>query len=126
MIIGTGIDITETERIKKAIEKHGFTSRFFTENEEKYFKSKSFSAQTIAAHFAAKEAFSKALGTGIRGFNLKDVEVLHDDLGKPYFKLYENAQKKAEELGIKRIFLTLSHCEKYAVASVTTEGEDIG
>ena len=95
MIIGVGIDITEIERIKKILEKDGFIERFFTENEAQDFAERKFSPQTVAGTFAAKEAASKALGTGIRGFNLKDVEVLHNSLGAPYLRLHRDAEKKS-------------------------------
>lgn len=122
MITGLGTDIADIARIKKTLERDGaerkFCKRFFTEAENEYFASKNYSAQTVAACFAAKEAFSKALGTGIRDFALKDIEVLHDKLGKPYFKLYNSLEK----IGIENnVLLTLSHSREYAVAVAVIE-----
>lgn len=116
MIIGIGTDIAEVGRIKTAAEKKGFCERFFTEAENELFKSRKYSAQTIAANFAAKEAFSKALGTGVRGFALKDVEVLRDELGKPYIKLY-NSLSDADY----KVFVSVSHTKEYATAFVILE-----
>ena len=124
MIKGTGIDITEISRIEKAMKKEGFIKRFFSENEEKYFAKKNYPPESVAGAFSAKEAFSKALGSGIRGFNLKDVEVMQDCLGKPYLVLSENAKELSEKLGIKNLFLSISHSENYAIASVIAEGDE--
>lgn len=124
MIIGTGIDITEVERIKKLLLKGGFIERFFSSDEAEYFKKRKYAPETVAGAYASKEAFSKALGSGIRGFNLKDVEVLHDELGKPYIRLSGEAKIIAERCGIKKLFVSISHSEFYAVSSVIAEGDD--
>lgn len=121
MIYGIGIDITEIERIEKALKAERFLERFFSEEEIKYFKSKKHMAQSVAANFAAKEAFSKAIGTGIRGFSLAEVEILRDDLGKPHISLSGDAKKITDELGISGLFVSISHSEKYAVAQVLAE-----
>ena len=118
MIFGTGIDIIEIERIQKAIENTNFTKRFFSEKEQEYFLKKNMRPETVAGNFAAKEAFSKALGTGFSGFELKDVEILRDGLGKPYIEVGESL---TEKLDGKRIFVSISHSEKYAVANVIIE-----
>ncbi len=120
MIFGIGNDIAEVERVQKAVDKGGFCERFFTDSENEYFKHRNYSAQTIAANFAAKEAFSKALGTGIRGFALRDIEVLRDDMGKPYINLYNSLA----DLPYK-VFVSLSHTREYASAVVILETEDI-
>ena len=86
-IFGIGIDIAEIYRIKDILEKNNrFINKIFTENERKYFESKNFRVETIAGNFAAKEAISKALGTGIRNFEFKDIEVIRDEKGKPIVK----------------------------------------
>lgn len=123
MIIGTGIDITEIKRIENALLKGDFLGRFFTENEAEYFATKKNSAESVAGAFCSKEAFSKALGTGIRNFNLKDIEVLHTELGKPYIKLHKNAKDICESMGVKNIFLSISHSDAYAIANVILEGD---
>lgn len=116
MIFGIGNDIAEVKRVEKAVGKGGFCTRFFTEAENEYFKTRKYSAQTVAANFAAKEAFSKALGTGIRGFALRDIEVLRDELGKPYINLYNGLEKLPY-----KVFVSLSHTKEYAAAVVVLE-----
>lgn len=116
MIAGIGTDMAEVSRVRRAVEKGGFCKRFFTDAENEYFKSKNYSAQTVAANFAAKEAFSKALGTGIRGFALRDIEVLRDELGKPYINLYNSLSELPYT-----IFVSLTHTAEYAAAFVVLE-----
>ncbi|GAA0078967.1 holo-ACP synthase [Clostridium sp. CTA-5] len=121
MIIGIGTDIVEIHRIKKIVESNpNFLKRFFTLNEIKYFETKGLNANSIAGNFAGKEAVSKALGTGFRGFGLKDIEILRDDLGKPVVKLSE---KIYELFKVKNsnIFISISHSDKDAIAYVVLE-----
>lgn len=118
MIDGIGTDIVEISRVAKLIENTGFLQKHFTTAENEYFLSKNKNPQSVAASFAAKEAFSKALGTGIRGFSLKDIEVLHNEMGKPYIVVYNGAK---ELLGEGKVFLSLSHCNEYATAMVVIE-----
>ncbi len=118
MIKGIGCDIVRVERMAKSVENSNFCQRFFSEAENEYFLLKNYNPQTIAAAFAAKEAFSKALGTGIRGFRLREVEVLHDDMGKPYIRTTGNAQRLAANA---KIHLSLSHEREYAAAFVIIE-----
>lgn len=113
-----GIDIVEIERIEKLIlSNKKFLTRIFTENEIKYFKSKKFKYQTIAGNFSAKEAISKALGSGIRDFSFKDIEILRDELGCPYVKVYNNLEKILYDRKIEEIKVSISHSENYAVAN---------
>lgn len=117
-ILGIGIDIIEIERIKKVIErKPRFIERNFTQKEIEYFEKNKLRAETIAGNFAAKEAISKALGSGIRGFNLKDIEVLRDDLGKPIVKTYNNLESICIDYNIVDIKISISHSKNYAVAN---------
>jgi len=120
MIYGIGCDIIEIERIAKADKL--FLEKHFTTNEQKLFEKKKH-PQTIAANFATKEAFSKALGTGVRGFSLNEVEVLRDDMGKPYINLYGNAEKICKDVGVGEIFITISHSKELAMAYVVLEKE---
>lgn len=124
MIKGIGTDIIEIWRIEKALLNDRFLDRFFSENERTYIEERKNAAQTVAGIYAAKEAFSKALGTGIRDFGLSDVEILHDNLGKPYIYAKNNAKIKMDELLIKNVHLSISHSEKYAVATVIAEGDE--
>lgn len=119
-MIGHGIDLVEIQRIKKIVErKPHFLTRYFSEKEKTYFDTKLQNAyQSIAANFAAKEAVSKALGTGIRGFDLRDIEILRNHLGAPYILLSGNAKTLSETLGISQWYISLSHSENYAIASV--------
>ena len=118
MITGIGTDIVEISRMMKSIENTGFLTRYFTQAENEYFMLKKYNPQTISASFAAKEAVSKAFGTGFRGFKLKDIEILHDELGKPYVMLYNEAKKMADGA---IIHLSLSHTEHLAQAFVVIE-----
>ena len=115
MIIGIGTDIIEISRIKNLLENTFFTEKCFTTAEIEYAKN---SPQSFAVMYAAKEAYSKALGTGIRGFSLKDVEVLHDELSKPYIIAHNKAK-----LSDAKIFVSLSHSKENAIAYVVIEKE---
>ncbi len=121
MIFGIGVDIVEVSRISEAMKHERFLERNFSEKERDYFAKKQFAPETVAAHFAAKEAFSKALGTGVRGFSLCQVSALRDELGKPYFELLGDAKARAEEKGIGALHLSLSHTKETAIAYVIAE-----
>lgn len=118
MIHGIGTDIIETERISKIIESTNFCKKYFNEEENRYFSKKHYHPQTVSGNFAAKEAFSKALGTGFRNFPLKDISVLRDSFGKPYIKLSGKLSKMFDE---QKIFVSISHSETYAIAYVVIE-----
>ncbi|KLE14468.1 holo-ACP synthase [Clostridium sp. C8] len=120
MIIGIGTDIIEIDRIKKAIDRtNGFIEKIFTDKEITLFKSKNMRSEVIAGNFAAKEAISKSLGTGIRGFSLKEIEVLRDDLGKPIVFLSDNIEKLIGK-GYK-LNLSISHNNTSAIAFAILE-----
>lgn len=119
MVVGNGVDIIDIERIRKIISKNPrFLERNFTADELELFRDKKMHPATIAAGFAAKEAVSKAMGTGIRGFNLIDIEVLRDSLGKPIVTLHGNAKNIATSKGIEAFELSLSHTDDTAIAFV--------
>jgi len=121
MIIGIGTDIIEINRIEKAIIRtSSFIEKSFTSNEIKYFKLKGLKGNVIAGNFAAKEAISKALGTGFRGFGLQDIEVLRDELGKPVVNLSHKIYKL---LDIKEfnIHVSISHSKENAIAYAVME-----
>lgn len=111
--IGIGNDIIEINRIEKAIKKINFITKVFTENEIKLFEIKGSRAEFFAGRFAAKEAVSKALGTGFREFSLTDIEILNDSLGKPYVTF-----KNSIDFYNKKYFIdiSISHCKEYATA----------
>jgi holo-[acyl-carrier protein] synthase len=125
MIIGCGIDIIELERIKDLIDRHGerASKKIFTDAEIEYCKAKRKYWQHFAGRFAAKEAVAKALGTGIQdGIAFRDIEVTLDDLGAPKIVLTGGAEKRANDLGIVKVHLSISHGEDYAVAQAIAEG----
>ena len=122
MIIGVGIDIIETNRIKKAIAKKHFINRLFTTAEQQYCEMRAVQKHlSYAGRFAAKEAFVKALGTGFIAGEFTDIEVLCDELGKPYFSLHGHYRKIQTEHKINKIHLSISHSKDYAVAQVILE-----
>lgn len=115
-----GVDIIEIDRVKKAVDSGGkaFKDRVFTEREIMYCEArKAAKYQSYAARFAAKEAVSKAFGTGISaGFLLKDIEVVNDESGRPCVVLHGKAQEMFEQVKGRSIALSLSHCRSHAVA----------
>ena len=117
MIVGIGNDIIEIERIEKAISKEGFKNKVYTQRELENIEKRGNRTETYAGIFSAKEAISKAIGTGVREFSLTDLEILNDDLGKPYVVVSEKLDKilrnKKEDYQIE---ISISHSKKYAIA----------
>ena len=117
MIVGIGNDIIEIERIEKAILKEGFKNKVYTQRELENIEKRGNRTETYAGIFSAKEAISKAIGTGVREFSLTDLEILNDDLGKPYVVVSEKLDKilktKKEDYQIE---ISISHSKKYATA----------
>ena len=119
-ILGIGVDVIKNKRIEKLIGKKDFIKRTFGKNEVKFAKKKLDKINYFAKRFAAKEAFVKSLGTGFRNnLNLKDIEILNDKIGKPYYL----RSKKITNIIIKRfkiknfsIFLSISDEKDYSVA----------
>jgi holo-[acyl-carrier protein] synthase len=125
MIFGTGIDIVDISRFEKFVRENNepLFNRVFTPHELAYCVTKRRSAQHFALRFAAKEAFLKALGTGLRnGISWRDMEVVNDPFGKPELQLGGRAGELCRENNVTRIFLSLSHDGNFAVASVILEG----
>ena len=117
MILGIGNDIIEIERVEKAILKEGFKNKVYTQKELENIEKRGNRTETYAGIFSAKEAISKAIGTGVREFSLADLEILNDDLGKPYVVVSEKLDKilknKKEDYQIE---ISISHSKKYATA----------
>ncbi len=111
-MIKVGTDIVEISRFSEMERIDAFLNKYFTENERKYFEEKKNPFESIAGTYAGKEAFSKYLGSGVRGFSLADIEVLHNELKKPYIKF------KGENVSAD---VSISHSENYAVAVVCGE-----
>lgn len=123
-MINVGTDIIEIERFRRVLERRpALRKKIFSDLELTYCDSKASPPQHLAARFCAKEAFSKAIGTGIRSFAMRDVEVTLDDKGKPSLQLSENALKVACDLGVKQIDVSLSHSMSYAIAVVVVDRE---
>ncbi|RKX87842.1 MAG: 4'-phosphopantetheinyl transferase [Spirochaetes bacterium] len=123
MIIGLGIDFVNVNRMKHWSDVDGIIKRYFHENEIEAAKSRGSSyILSLAARFAAKEAFGKALGTGLKGLKLTDIEVKNNHNGKPEIILHETALDAFMDIGGKWVHLSLSHEEEAAVAVVIIEG----
>ncbi|MES2658558.1 MAG: holo-ACP synthase [Verrucomicrobiota bacterium] len=119
-IFGIGIDVVEVERIASAIERHGepFLTKLFTASERSYCEAQNKPALHYAARFAAKEAVSKALGTGIGGqAGWLDLEITRDPAGAPKLLLQGAAADFANENGITEIQISLTHAREYAAAN---------
>ena len=110
-----GIDIIKVDRIKAAIERFGerFSNRVLTPSERRYVRGR---PETFAGRWAAKEAVSKVLGLGVRGIGWKDIEVERLPTGQPAIRLHGRAAQRAEQLGMGRIALSITHESDYAVA----------
>ena len=110
-----GIDIIKVERIQQSLERFGerFTNRVLTPSEQRYVRGR---AETMAGRWAAKEAVSKVLGLGVRGIGWRDIEIERLPTGQPAVRLHGRAQTRAEQLGMGRIAVTISHEADYAVA----------
>ncbi len=115
-----GIDLVEIGRIKKSIRNPRFCSRVLGVAEYSQLQMRGFPVQSIAASFSAKEAFAKALGTGIRGFSLDEVELLRNACGKPELKLSGRALKIADSRKL-RFSVSVTHTKSYAAAVVIGE-----
>lgn len=127
-ILGTGIDIVEIERIAASIARHGepFLARIFTAGEREYCAAMRKPEIFYAARFAAKEAVSKAFGTGITAqVGWRDIEVRRKASGEPFVALHGEGAATARRLGIAEIHLSLSHSDHYAVAHALAVGEGI-
>lgn len=127
MIFGTGIDIIEVSRIKTVMERDiGFREKIFTQGEIKYCETKKNKYQHYATRFSAKEAFLKAIGTGWRfGIRFADIDIYHDEFGKPLIRLTGKAEELALRDGISKIHVSLSHLKEMATAVVIVEKEEV-
>lgn len=125
MIVGTGIDLAEVDRIRASIERFGerFLNRVFTPLEIAYVERKANRFERYAARFAAKEAGMKAIGTGWkRGVTWRDFEVANLPSGKPALRLSGVAEQVAQALGVKNVSLSITHTAEMAMAQVILEG----
>ena len=119
MIKGIGCDIVEISRIEKLMKNSRFLQKVYLPCEQKLIKDKS--VHTAAGIWAAKEAASKALGTGFNGFTVLDIEICEEKSGKPHVKLHNEAEKTFEKFGGKQIYISISHEENHAMAFALIE-----
>ena len=126
-IVGIGIDLVDCERIENSIERFGdrFLRRVYTEGEIAYSNSMKFPARHFAARFAAKEALSKAFGTGIgKAMGWRDLDVQKKESGEPFVVLSGGAEKMANERGVAQIWISLSHTDRSGMATIILEARD--
>ena len=119
-----GNDIIEIERIRQAIERSSsFVERVYTPHEIDYCESRNKGRyESFAGIYAAKEAFIKALGTGMRHGSWQHIEIYHDELGAPLIRLQDTFKNIYETLGYTNIHVSISHCKEYAMSTVILEG----
>lgn len=123
-VLGIGVDLVENARIEHSLERFGerFLHRVFTAGEIEYSQSMKYPARHLAARFAAKEAVSKAFGTGIgKAMGWKDIDVHRKPSGEPFVVLEGGAKKLAEERKVSNVSITLSHTEHHAMAMIVIE-----
>lgn len=124
MIIGTGIDIVEIDRIAKAASKERFIEKIYSKAEIAIFEACKCKMETVAGRFAAKEAVLKAFGCGLGDIPMRCIEILRAPSGQPVIELSGEALQKAEELGARHMHISISHSARYAVAQVIAEGDE--
>jgi holo-[acyl-carrier protein] synthase len=125
-IVGVGMDIVETKRIADSLERFGdrFLQRVFCEGEIAYAKSMKQPQLHLAARFAAKEAVSKAFGTGIgHTMGWRDIEIIREPSGQPRVVLHGKAEAHARERKVREVHISLSHTAEYGAASAVVVGE---
>ena len=124
MIVGTGVDLAEVDRIQRSVERFGrrFIERIFTPGEIAYAERKANKYERFAARFAAKEAGMKAIGTGWkRGVRWRDFEVINLPSGKPTLRFHGKAAEYAAKLGVRNVALSITHTKATALAHVILE-----
>ena len=124
-VLGIGVDLVECARIQHSIDRFGdrFLHRVFTDGEIEYSMSMKFPARHLAARFAAKEAVSKAFGTGIgKAMGWRDIDVRKKPSGEPFLVFSGSAQELAVNRGVTSALITLSHTEHHAMACIVLDG----
>jgi holo-[acyl-carrier protein] synthase len=123
MITGVGIDIVNVRRMERWLINSRLLERYFHPDEIVYILSRGNGASmSLAARFAAKEAFGKALGTGFSNITLKDIAVYNKYNGKPRIKLFGTALRALEKSGANKVFVSFAHEKENAIAVVVLEG----
>lgn len=124
MVVKVGIDLVEIDRMEKAVNSsERFLQRVLGKREQEYYEAHGMKTESLAAAFAAKEAFSKAMGTGVRDFSLREVEVLHDELGCPHYAFSGRAEELVHKTGLS-FELSLTHTKTTAAAVAVAYKED--
>ena len=122
MITGIGIDIVQINRMESWLKNPKLLERYFHQDELALASSRlNSAAQTLAARFAAKEAFGKALGTGLTQITLKDIIIYNNENGKPEIKLSGTAQEALQKSGANKVHVSLSHEKENAIAIIVIE-----
>lgn len=124
MILGIGLDMIEINRIGRAMGRERFRQRVFSPAERAWLDARRWLPETAAGRFTAKEAAAKALGTGIGKVRWMDIEVLAGDGGRPSVRLHGEAARMAEVLGIRRLWVSITHDRGRACAVVIAEGDE--
>ena len=125
-VVGVGVDAIEIQRVREALTRTPtLLTRLFTERERASCVTRCGDLRYggLAARFAAKEAVAKALGTGIRGFGFRDIEVLASEDGRPSIELRAGALTAARDIGVTRVHISLSHSTGVAVANAVAEAD---
>ena len=123
-VVGIGVDVVECARIQNSLDRFGerFLKRVFTDGEINYSMSMKFPARHLAARFAAKEAASKAFGTGIgKSMGWRDIDVRKKPSGEPFLVLTGGAEQLAKERGVRNALITLSHTDQLGMAMIVLE-----
>lgn len=122
MIVGIGVDTVEIERVVHACEKEHFINRIFAPGEREQFDTKK---RRAASDFAGKEAVLKVFGTGFNGIEAREIAILRDEnSGAPYVELYGMAKKKAEELQIDQLLISITNTKELVTAFAVGVRED--
>ena len=123
MIVGIGVDVVAVARMRRWMADRQLLARYFAPQErDAIYARRDGAALSLAARFAAKEAFAKAVGTGFRGFGLREVWVVNDPLGKPEIHTSGNASRVLQQVGGSKVWLSLTHEQEHAIAMVVLEG----
>jgi holo-[acyl-carrier protein] synthase len=122
VILGIGLDLIETARVKRSLENPKFIEKVYTPGEQEYLLERKGNAQSAAGIFAAKEAVSKALGTGFGPIRLQEVEILCDESGKPCVRLTGAALKRMKDMGGSQVLVSITHIKDLAAAQAVIDG----
>ncbi len=127
MILGVGIDVVHPQRLRRWQMIPGLLERFYhpAELAQVRARGETLALQSLAARFAAKEAFGKALGSGLAGLSLRDMAVMNNAAGKPELRLTGSAQAALERIGGTRVFISLTHEQDEVLAMCIIEGDPV-